>query len=122
VIVALDHWLTGLSRQQAEWEYLRALCAEHLAPGARLRFCRALEPGVFREWDYRVAFEEICVLLENSSSAVYETLRQFLPGRVTARGLPEFAYDELFRTGNLSSGDLERRLQGLTKFLSSSSG
>ena len=83
----------GSPREQLELDTLRLLCSELIEPETRLRLAGMLAPELFVDVLHRVVFEEIV----GAETVSARRLKEWLPGRVTLRGFPDFELKDLER-------------------------
>lgn len=81
----------GSSREQLELDALRLLCSELIEPETRVRLSTMLQPEMFSGVLNRIVYEEIV----GAGVVLTRRLREWLPGRVTLRGFPDFELKEL---------------------------
>ena len=93
-----------VTRENAQWQFLSALCDANLPVALRTEFCNKTQPHAFDDLACRTVFEEILAMtkLENQQSP--QALRDDLPARVTRRGFPDLDFDSLF-SGVKDSGN-----------------
>jgi hypothetical protein len=110
----------NVNRENAQWQFLSALCHPDLPVALRTEFCHRIPPHAFHDIACRTVFEEILAM----SKGVKEqpALRDSLPARVTRRGFPDLDFDLLFsraqHSGNAAAketpeGRLARTYQAL---------
>jgi hypothetical protein len=80
----------GSSRERFELDTLRLLCSELIAPETRVRLTGMLTAGMFADHLNRIVYEEIAW----AGAVSARRLKEWLPGRVTLRGFPEFELKE----------------------------
>ena len=98
----------GSSREQWERDALRLLCSDLIEPQTRIRLTGMLESRMFAHDLNRIVFEEIV----RAGAVPAKRLREWLPGRVTLRGFPDFELKELLGQ-NGSAEDVDKLFEGL---------
>ena len=97
----------NVSRENAQWQFLSALCDADLPAPLRAEFCRKTQPHAFDDIACRTVFEEILAMTNLAKQHSREALRDDLPARVTRRGFPDLDFDSLFscvrESGNASA-------------------
>jgi len=81
----------GSSRAQLERDTLRLLCSELIEPATRVRLSGMLQAEMFADELNRIVYEEIV----RAGAVATRRLKEWLPGRVTLRGFPDFELTEL---------------------------
>jgi hypothetical protein len=81
----------GSSRAQVERDTLRLLCSELIEPETRVRLSGVLTAEMFADDMNRIVYEEIA----RAGAVAARRLKEWLPGRVTLRGFPDFELSEL---------------------------
>jgi len=81
----------GSSRAHLERDTLRLLCSELIEPETRVRLTSMLRTDMFADDLNRMVFEEIV----RAGAVAARRLKEWLPGRVTLRGFPDFELSEL---------------------------
>jgi hypothetical protein len=84
------------NRENAQWQFLSALCDATLPVALRAEFCHKTPPGVFGDLACRTIFEEILAMTKAEKEQAPQALRADLPARVTRRGFPDLDFDLLF--------------------------
>jgi hypothetical protein len=101
-----------VTRENAQWQFLSALCDANLPVALRTEFCQRTQPPVFDDIACRIVFEEILALTKVEKQQPQQALRDDLPARVTRRGFPDLDFDLLFSrvkdSGNASETAEER--------------
>jgi len=98
----------GSSREQWELDTLRLLCSELIEPEARVRLCEMLRPDIFTDALHRIVYEEIT----RAGAVAARRLKEWLPGRVTLRGFPDFELrDVLGKNG--AAEDIDKLFESL---------
>ena len=85
-----------VSRENAEWQFLSALCDANLPVALRIEFCNKTQPQAFDDLACRTVFEEILAMTKLENQQSQQALRDDLPARVTRRGFPDLDFDSLF--------------------------
>ena len=98
----------GSSRAQLERDTLRLLCSELIEPETRVRLTGMLQPELFADALHRTVFEEI----ERAGTVSTKRMKEWLPGRVTLRGFPDFELSEVLGK-NGSAEDIDRLFESL---------
>jgi len=98
----------GLSREHGERDALRLLCSDLIEPQTRLRLTGMLESRMFADDLHRIVFEEIV----RAGAVPAKRLKEWLPGRVTLRGFPDFELKELLGQ-NGSVEDIDKLFESL---------
>ena len=98
----------GSSREQLELDTLRLLCSELIEPETRLRLAGMLAPELFADVLRRVVYEEIA----GAGAVSARQLKEWLPGRVTLRGFPDFELKELLGKSGAEE-DIDRLFESL---------
>src|SRR5215470_15092387 len=81
----------GSSRAHLERDTLRLLCSELIEPETRVRLTCMLRTDMFGDDLNRIVFEEIV----RAGAVAARRMKEWLPGRVTLRGFPDFELSEL---------------------------
>ena len=81
----------GSSRAHLERDTLRLLCSELIESETRVRLTSMLRTDMFADDLNRMVFEEIV----RAGAVAARRLKEWLPGRVTLRGFPDFELSEL---------------------------
>jgi len=81
----------GSSRAHLERDTLRLLCSELIEPETRVRLTSMLRTDMFGDDLNRIVFEEIV----RAGAVAARRMKEWLPGRVTLRGFPDFELSEL---------------------------
>lgn len=81
----------GSSRAHLERDTLRLLCSELIEPETRVRLTSMLRTDMFADDLNRMVFEEIV----RAGAVAARRMKEWLPGRVTLRGFPDFELSEL---------------------------
>ncbi|HVM76049.1 MAG TPA: hypothetical protein VMT75_10425 [Candidatus Saccharimonadales bacterium] len=98
----------GSSRAQLERDALRLLCSELIEPETRVRLAATLQADMFADELNRVVYEEIT----RAGAVPIRRLKEWLPGRVTLRGFPDFELsDALGKNG--AAEDIDRLFESL---------
>jgi hypothetical protein len=84
------------NRENAQWQFLSALCDATLPVALRAEFCRKTQPGAFDDLACRTVFEEILAMTKAGKEHSSQALGDDLPARVTRRGFPDLDFDSLF--------------------------
>ncbi len=85
-----------VSRENAQWQFLSALCDANLPVQLRTEFCQKTQPRAFDDVACRTVFEEILAMTNLEKQQSQQALRDDLPARVTRRGFPDLDFDLLF--------------------------
>lgn len=85
-----------VNRENAQWQFLSALCGATLPVALRTEFCHKTQPGAFDDLACRTVFEEILAMTKTEKEHSPQALRDDLPARVTRRGFPDLDFDSLF--------------------------
>jgi len=98
-----------VNRENAQWQFLSALCDANLPVALRIEFCNKTQPHAFEDLACRTVFEEILAMTKVENQQSQEALRDDLPARITRRGFPDLDFDLLFsRTeGSGNAGGME---------------
>lgn len=96
------------SRAQLERDTLRLLCSELIEPETRVRLSGMLQAEMFTDALNRIVYEEIA----RAGSVATKRLKEWLPGRVTLRGFPDFELKELLGR-NGAEEDLDKLFESL---------
>lgn len=96
-----------ITRENAQWQFLSALCEANLPVSLRTEFCHKTQPRAFEDIACRTVFEEILAMTQLEKQQSQQALRDDLPARITRRGFPDLDFDLLFSTvkdsGNASA-------------------
>jgi hypothetical protein len=84
------------TRENAQWQFLSALCEATLPVALRAEFCHKAQPRAFDDLACRTVFEEILAMTKAEKEHSSQALRDDLPARVTRRGFPDLDFDSLF--------------------------
>ena len=98
----------GSSREQFELDTLRLLCSELIEPETRVRLAGILTAEMFADGLNRIVYEEIA----KAGAVSARRLREWLPGRVTQRGFPDFELKEWLRK-NRAAEDIDKLFESL---------
>ena len=98
----------GSSRAQLERDALRLLCSELIEPETRVRLAGTLQGEMFADDLNRVVYEEIA----RAGAVSIRRLREWLPGRVTLRGFPDFELSDVLGK-NGAAEDIDRLFESL---------
>jgi hypothetical protein len=85
-----------VNRENAQWQFLSALCDANLPVEIRTEFCNKTQPHAFEDLACRTVFEEILAMTNVENQRSQQALRDDLPARVTRRGFPDLDFDLLF--------------------------
>jgi hypothetical protein len=85
-----------VNRENAQWQFLSALCDANLPVALRTEFCNKIQPHTFKDIACRTVFEEILAMTKVERHQSQQALRDDLPARVTRRGFPDLDFDLLF--------------------------
>jgi len=96
------------SRAQLERDTLRLLCSELIEPQTRVRLCGMLQAEMFTQDLNRIVYEEIV----RAGLVTTRRLKEWLPGRVTLRGFPDFELTELLGK-NAATEDIDKLFESL---------
>jgi hypothetical protein len=95
-----------VTRENAQWHFLSALCDADLPVSLRTEFCHKTQPHAFDDIACRTVFEEILAVTKFEKQQSQRSLRDDLPARVTRRGFPDLDFDLLFsRVKNSGNAD-----------------
>jgi hypothetical protein len=83
-----------VDRENAQWQFLSALCDANLPVALRIEFCQKIH--AFEDIACRIIFEEILAMTKVENQQSQQALRDDLPARVTRRGFPDLDFDLLF--------------------------
>jgi hypothetical protein len=83
-----------VDRENAQWQFLSALCDANLPVALRIEFCQKIH--AFEDIACRIIFEEILAMTKAENQQSQQALRDDLPARVTRRGFPDLDFDLLF--------------------------
>ena len=98
----------GSSRAHLERDTLRLLCSELIEPETRVRLTGMLQAEMFEGDLHRVVYEEIA----RAGTVSTRRMKEWLPGRVTLRGFPDFELSELLgRAG--ATEDIDKLFESL---------
>jgi hypothetical protein len=86
----------NVNRENAQWQFLSALCDPHLPVARRTEFCHRTQPHAFHDIACRTVFEELLAMTIGEKEHSQPALRDSLPARVTRRGFPDLDFDFLF--------------------------
>jgi hypothetical protein len=86
----------NVNRENAQWQFLSALCDVSLPVALRTEFCNVIQPHAFDDIACRTVFEEILAVTRLEKQHSQQSLRDDLPARVTRRGFPDLDFDLLF--------------------------
>ena len=86
-------------RENAEWQFLAAVCDAALPVSSRSELCRKTPPSTFANVACRTVFEEILAMTKREKPHSPQALRDELPACVTRRGFPDLDFDLLFSCG-----------------------
>ena len=92
-----------VTRENAQWQFLSALCDANLPVALHIEFCNKTQPQAFDDIACRTVFEEILAMTKLEKQQSHQVLRDDLPARVTRRGFPDLDFDLLF-SGAKDSG------------------
>jgi len=98
----------GSSREQLERDTLRLLCSELIEPETRERLSSMLRAEMFADSLNRIVYEEIV----GAGAVSTRRLKEWLPGRVTLRGFPDFELKELLGKSGAPE-DIDRLFESL---------
>ena len=98
----------GSSRAQLERDALRLLCSELIEPETRVRLAGTLQGEMFADDLNRVVYEEIA----RAGAVSIRRLKEWLPGRVTLRGFPDFELSDVLGK-NGAAEDIDRLFESL---------
>jgi hypothetical protein len=98
----------GSSQAQLECDALRLLCSELIEPETRLRLTGTLQGDMFTDDLNRVVYEEIA----RAGSVPIRRLKEWLPGRVTLRGFPDFELSDVLGK-NGAAEDIDKLFESL---------
>ncbi len=98
----------GSSRAQLERDTLRLLCSELIEPEARVRLGGMLRVEMFADGLNRIVYEEIA----KAGAVSARRLKEWLPGRVTLRGFPDFELKNALGKGEAGE-DIDRLFESL---------
>jgi len=98
----------GSSRAQLERDTLRLLCSELIEPETRVRLTGMLVSEMFAEDLNRTVYEEIA----RAGAVSTRRMKEWLPGRVTLRGFPDFELSELLGK-NGTAEDIDKLFESL---------
>ena len=98
----------GSSRAQLERDALRLLCSELIEPETRVRLAGTLQGEMFADDLNRVVYEEIA----RAGAVSIRRLKEWLPGRVTLRGFPDFELSDVL-VKNGAAEDIDRLFESL---------
>jgi len=98
----------GSSRAQLERDTLRLLCSELIEPETRVRLTGMLVSEMFAEDLNRTVYEEIA----RAGAVSTRRMKEWLPGRVTLRGFPDFELSELLGR-NGTAEDIDKLFESL---------
>ncbi|HTP68695.1 MAG TPA: hypothetical protein VMJ35_07295 [Dongiaceae bacterium] len=96
------------SREQLELDTLRLLCSELIEPETRVRLSSMLQAEMFADSQNRIVYEEIV----GAGAVSARRLKEWLPGRVTLRGFPDFELKELLGKSGPEE-DIDRLFESL---------
>lgn len=85
-----------ITRENAQWQFLSALCEANLPVSLRTEFCHKTQPRAFEDIACRTVFEEILAITSLEKQQSQQALRDNLPARITRRGFPDLDFDLLF--------------------------
>jgi len=95
----------GVNRENAQWQFLSALCDSNLPVKLRIEFCHKTQPHAFDDIACRTVFEEILAMIRVEKQQSQQAMRDDLPARVTRRGFPDLDFDLLFSRVKNSGND-----------------
>ena len=98
----------GSSREHWERDALRLLCSDLIEPQTRIRLTGMLDSRMFADDLNGIVFEEIV----RAGAVPAKRLKEWLPGRVTLRGFPDFELKELLGQ-NRSTEDVDKLFESL---------
>ena len=98
----------GSSREQLERDTLRLLCSELIEPETRERLSSMLRAEMFADSLNRIVYEEIV----GAGAVSTRRLKEWLPGRGTLRGFPDFELKELLGKSGAPE-DIDRLFESL---------
>lgn len=104
-----------LTREDAQWQFLSALCNASLPVALRTEFCQKTQPHSFNDIACRTVFEEILAMTKLEKQRSPQALRDDLPARVTRRGFPDLDFDLLFSCVKDSGNTVERPEERLVR-------
>lgn len=107
----------GSSREQYERDTVRLLCSELIEPETRVRLSGMLNAVMFADTLNRVVYEEIA----GAGAISARRLKEWLPGRVTLRGFPDFELQELLGK-NGAAEDIDKLFESLLELTEQSPG
>jgi len=102
----------GSSRAQLERDTLRLLCSELIEPETRVRLTGMLVSEMFAEDLNRTVYEEIA----RAGAVSTRRMKEWLPGRVTLRGFPDFELSELLGK-NGAAEDIDKLFENLLELM-----
>jgi len=98
----------GSSRAHLERDALRLLCSELIEPETRVRLTGMLQAELFAGDLNRVVYEEIL----RAGAVPTRRLKEWLPGRVTLRGFPDFELSDVLGK-NGTDEDVDKLFESL---------
>ena len=104
-----------VDRENAQWQFLSALCDVDLPVPLRFEFCQKTQPSAFADVACRTVYEEILAMTKPEKQHPPQALRDDLPARVTRRGFPDLDFDLLFSSERVDKPEarLARRHEAL---------
>jgi len=98
----------GSSREHLERDALRLLCSELIEPETRVGLTGMLQAELFTGDLNRVVYEEIL----RAGPVSTRRLKEWLPGRVTLRGFPDFELSDVLGK-NGTDEDVDKLFESL---------
>jgi hypothetical protein len=98
----------GSSREQFELDTLRLLCSDLIESETRVRLTEMLQSSMFSDGLNRIVYEEIA----RAGAVSAKRVKEWLPGRVTLRGFPDFELKELLGK-NGAAVDIDKLFESL---------
>ena len=98
----------GSLSEQTELDTLRLLCSELIEPDARVGLLGMLQAWMFADVLNRTVYEEIVA----AGAISARRLKEWLPGKVTLRGFPDFELKELLGK-NGAAEDIDKLFESL---------
>jgi hypothetical protein len=97
--------------KNAQWHFLKCLCAPNLPPHLRQEFCAKVPAATFTDLANQIVFEEICALSKPPTPRPAADVHEHLPTRVTARGFPDLDFADLLSAPQPPHKDAHTHLQ-----------